>query len=316
VYGALLGVGVSLHCTLLVSRALLFVLKLLAAYQLTLCACQRRLFDYLNPRFPISVQDPVALQLVQVTAALFKSLCCLLSLAQWVSLLLSLLLCSSPPGVLDSIKSKLLGSLLFALPSWSDRLLLVCPFTSSPYVALRCCSSPPGVLDSIKATLLGSLLFVDSADLLAEWRHSGGRAAATAAALAAPNTLAVTTSSTGTDATDASNSSSGSSGVFCQGLSDPHPALQLLLSVDVPAVVAVLAEATAGWDAVETDLRAAAGKPASELESVLVATQVGASQCGDCVRFYVRCYFPALPAGSCCSPLNSLPYKSVETGDL
>jgi hypothetical protein len=39
----------------------------------------------------------------------------------------------------------------------------------------------------------------------------------------------------------------------------------------------VLQEATAGWDAVETDLRAAAGKPATELESVLVATQVGAA---------------------------------------
>jgi hypothetical protein len=132
---------------------------------------------------------------------------------------------------------------------------------------LLCCSSPAGVLDSIKATLLGSLLFVDSADLLAEWRHSGSRAAATAAALAPPTTT------TGAD-TAGANSSSSSTGVFCRGLSDPHPALQLLLSVDVPAVVAVLAEATAGWDAVETDLRAAAGKPASELESVLVATQV------------------------------------------
>lgn len=62
--------------------------------------------------------------------------------------------------------------------------------------------------------------------------------------------------------------------LFSQGLCDPHPALQLLLSVDVPAVVAVLSEMTGGWDAVETDLRAAAGKPAAELESVLVATQV------------------------------------------
>jgi hypothetical protein len=44
--------------------------------------------------------------------------------------------------------------------------------------------------------------------------------------------------------------------------------------VDVPATITVLAEATAGWDAVETDLRAAAGKPTTELESVLVATQV------------------------------------------
>ncbi|WIA29507.1 hypothetical protein OEZ86_012008 [Tetradesmus obliquus] len=147
-------------------------------------------------------------------------------------------------------------------------------------VYLRCCfrglafppgtgslpSSPPGVRDTIRATLLGSLLFADAADLLAEWRHSGGRAAAAAAALSAPP--AATSSST-----DAS-SSTDHSPVVCRRLSDPHPALQLLLSVDVPAVVAVLAEATAGWDAVETDLRAAAGKPASELESVLVATQV------------------------------------------
>jgi hypothetical protein len=129
-----------------------------------------------------------------------------------------------------------------------------------------CCSSPPGALDSIKATLLGSLLFVESADLLAEWRHSGGRAAATAAALCS----------------DASNGQQQQQAAWCRQLSDPHPALQLLLSVDVPAVVAVLAEATAGWDAVETDLRAAAGKPASELESVLVATQV---------RVQTVCYF-------------------------
>jgi hypothetical protein len=57
-------------------------------------------------------------------------------------------------------------------------------------------------------------------------------------------------------------------------LCDPHPALQLLLAVDVPATITVLAEATSGWDAVETDLRAAAGKPTTELDSVLVATQV------------------------------------------
>lgn len=135
-------------------------------------------------------------------------------------------------------------------------------------------SSPPGVRDTIRATLLGSLLFADAADLLAEWRHSGGRAAAAAAALSAPP--AATSSST-----DAS-SSTDHSPVVCRRLSDPHPALQLLLSVDVPAVVAVLAEATAGWDAVETDLRAAAGKPASELESVLVATQVGWASWGVC----------------------------------
>lgn len=62
-------------------------------------------------------------------------------------------------------------------------------------------------------------------------------------------------------------------------LCDPHPALQLLLAVDVPATITVLAEATAGWDAVETDLRAAAGKPTTALESVLVATQVGKEWC-------------------------------------
>lgn len=66
-------------------------------------------------------------------------------------------------------------------------------------------------------------------------------------------------------------------------LCDPHPALQLLLAVDVPATITVLAEATAGWDAVETDLRAAAGKPTSELESVLVATQVSCGSGGVCV---------------------------------
>eukprot|EP00775_Hariotina_reticulata_P011040 gene11040-11195_t len=38
--------------------------------------------------------------------------------------------------------------------------------------------------------------------------------------------------------------------------------------------MALLSEVTAGWDAVETDLRAAAGKSTQELESVLVATQV------------------------------------------
>lgn len=39
--------------------------------------------------------------------------------------------------------------------------------------------------------------------------------------------------------------------------------------------VSVLGEAVDGWDAVETELRAAAGKPhLEEMESVLVATQV------------------------------------------
>jgi hypothetical protein len=152
-------------------------------------------------------------------------------------------------------------------------------------------SSPDGALDAIKATLLGSLLFVDSADLLAEWRHSGGRAAATAAALTT------------------ADSSSTTSHVY--GLSDPHPALQLLLSVDVPAVVAVLAEATAGWDAVETDLRAAAGKPASELESVLVATQVRLTD-ADCASvhsvllFWFDCIIFGVTNGDSSDRANSM----------
>ncbi len=44
--------------------------------------------------------------------------------------------------------------------------------------------------------------------------------------------------------------------------------------MDAAAAICVLNEAVAGWDAVETDLRAAAGKPTEELESVLVASQV------------------------------------------
>ncbi len=47
-----------------------------------------------------------------------------------------------------------------------------------------------------------------------------------------------------------------------------------LLALPLPAV-SVLGEAVDGWDAVETELRAAAGKPIQELNSVLVATQVG-----------------------------------------
>lgn len=43
----------------------------------------------------------------------------------------------------------------------------------------------------------------------------------------------------------------------------------------MPPAVCVLGEAVDGWDAVETELRAAAGKPTQELQSVLVATQVG-----------------------------------------
>ena len=51
--------------------------------------------------------------------------------------------------------------------------------------------------------------------------------------------------------------------------------MQVLLGVDIAASMAVLAEATEGWDAVETELREAAGKPVAELDCVMVATQVG-----------------------------------------
>ena len=54
----------------------------------------------------------------------------------------------------------------------------------------------------------------------------------------------------------------------------PLPSPQILLRADAAATVAVLGEALSGWDAVETDLRAAAGRPTQELDSVLVASQV------------------------------------------
>jgi len=52
------------------------------------------------------------------------------------------------------------------------------------------------------------------------------------------------------------------------------PSQKVLLRADAAATVAVLGEALSEWDAVETDLRAAAGRPAEELDSVLVASQV------------------------------------------
>lgn len=58
-------------------------------------------------------------------------------------------------------------------------------------------------------------------------------------------------------------------------LPSPHPALQLLLEADAAATVYVLGAAVEGWDAVETELLAAAGKDVPEaLERVSVATQV------------------------------------------
>ena len=54
----------------------------------------------------------------------------------------------------------------------------------------------------------------------------------------------------------------------------PTPSQKVLLRADAAATVAVLGEALSEWDAVETDLRAAAGRPAEELDSVLVASQV------------------------------------------
>lgn len=115
-------------------------------------------------------------------------------------------------------------------------------------------------LDAVKSTLLGCLLFLDSKDLLADWRRAAlGSAPARAAQLLGGG-----------------GGAAGSGEAYAAALRDPHPALRLLLSVDAPAAVALLSEVTGGWDAVETDLRAAAGKPAEELERVLVATQVRA----------------------------------------
>ncbi|GIL71113.1 hypothetical protein Vretifemale_1731, partial [Volvox reticuliferus] len=91
--------------------------------------------------------------------------------------------------------------------------------------------------DDVKAQLLGLLLFLTPRDLAREWRRPLEQL---------PPAL----------------------------LAGPHPALQVLLSVDVAAAVSVLGSAVAGWDAVETELREAAGRPAVELDSVLVATQV------------------------------------------
>ncbi|GLI64518.1 hypothetical protein VaNZ11_007787 [Volvox africanus] len=95
----------------------------------------------------------------------------------------------------------------------------------------------PGGPDDVKAQLLGLLLFLEPKDLAREWRRPLGQL---------PPAL----------------------------LAGPHPALQVLLSIDVAAAVSVLGSAVAGWDAVETDLREAAGRAAAELDSVLVATQV------------------------------------------
>lgn len=86
-------------------------------------------------------------------------------------------------------------------------------------------------------------------------------------------------------------------GLVLPALCDPHPGLQLLLAVDVPATITVLAEATAGWDAVDTDLRAAAGKPSAEQVSVLVATQVRVSAGWCCVMVMGRAQAEAVQHG-------------------
>ncbi|GAX83579.1 hypothetical protein CEUSTIGMA_g11004.t1 [Chlamydomonas eustigma] len=88
-----------------------------------------------------------------------------------------------------------------------------------------------------RAQLLGSLLFMEASDLAREWGM-------------------------------------GMDQIRDMGLDLPHPALQILLRHDPTAAVFVLGEAVSEWDAVETDLRSAAGKPAEELDSVRVASQV------------------------------------------
>lgn len=185
--------------------------------------------------------------------------------------------------------------------------------------------------DVIQATLLGSLLFLDRADLLREWQQSGGAAAAMAAVAAAgPDQTAGEEGIWGDlRSTQAHRSTTVASCNVCStpctpcapltpctplpggcppvavcpagpmlpALCDPHPGLQLLLAVDVPATITVLAEATAGWDAVDTDLRAAAGKPTAEQESVLVATQVRVSAGWCCVMVMGRAQAEAVQHG-------------------
>lgn len=120
----------------------------------------------------------------------------------------------------------------------------------------------------MRATLLGSLLFLDRSDLLAEW--------STAAAAVGGGSGSSNSQTNSINPAAAAGPGMAARGVAIDSsrCPEPHPALQLLLSAGVAPTVTVLEEATRGWDAVETDLRAAAGKPAQELASVLVATQV------------------------------------------
>jgi hypothetical protein len=181
--------------------------------------------------------------------------------------------------------------------------------TKHPHSGVACCHVCSSELDVIKATLLGSLLFLDKADLLREWRIAGGPAAAAALAAIegpAPSSFAAQQQMGNAEGTahlggagDMPTSSACPEWCVQRVMSDPHPALQLLLAVDVSAVIAVLSEVTAGWDAVETDLRVAAGKSTHELESVLVATQVRGSccwwwlseqkPCGSCRPYCLNC---------------------------
>ncbi len=70
--------------------------------------------------------------------------------------------------------------------------------------AVDACCRDLRQLDEVKSQLLGCLLFLDSSDLLAEWARDGRAAPAPGA------------------------------------LKDPHPALQLLMSVDAAATMTVL----------------------------------------------------------------------------
>jgi hypothetical protein len=71
-------------------------------------------------------------------------------------------------------------------------------------------------------------------------------------------------------------------GDACQADDHVYSNVELLCALEGPCcipccctpAVSVLGEAVNGWDAVETELRAAAGHPALELDRVRVATQV------------------------------------------
>ena len=61
---------------------------------------------------------------------------------------------------------------------------------------------------------------------------------------------------------------------MCCHLAGPHPVLRQLLHTDAAVTLGILDESLAGWDALDADLRAAAGLPTVEDGAGRSATQV------------------------------------------